>query len=123
MKNQISNTSASHALGTGVCGVRTPPTPTHTRASFDSSLGTITKLQVVPENKGLQLTTLAACCYSSLSAEKASRMMKLLVMHPFFALIREKEEEEARRLTTTSAEGLDCTHYTNDRKTCNEASK
>ena len=53
MKNKISNISASQALGTGVCGVRLPDS-THTRASSDSALGINTKLQVVPENKGLQ---------------------------------------------------------------------
>ena len=53
MKNQISNTSASHALGTGVCGVRLPDS-THTHASSDSALGTITKLHVMPTGQGLE---------------------------------------------------------------------
>ena len=54
MKNKISNISASQALGTGVCGVRLPDS-THTHASSDSALGTITKSHVMPTGQALAL--------------------------------------------------------------------
>ena len=89
---------------------------------FGGRLGILTKSCATPEFKGLQLTTLAAFCYSSLSAEKASRMMKLLVMLALETPTREKEKEKERRSTTTSAKEANLTSNTNDRKTCNSMS-
>jgi hypothetical protein len=52
MKNGISNTHASQAPRTGVCGVRLPDS-THTHASSSSALGILTKYASTPEIKGL----------------------------------------------------------------------